>query len=182
MSLLSETHSMTKENRQPASRFCFVCGKENTQGLQMDFYNNSAKVWSVFTPQACHQSWPGIVHGGILSAVLDETMGRVAFLYDKWVQTGKLELKYRKPAHLGERLWVEAELVKDSGRAMEMKGLIKLESTGEVLAEASGLFIRIPDAQKQVLIDSLGEEFSAWEQWFAQTKNMAEFTDTHPVE
>jgi acyl-coenzyme A thioesterase PaaI-like protein len=161
---------MNSMNRQPASRFCFVCGKENTHGLQMDFYNDQTKVWATFTPQEYHQSWPGIVHGGILSAVLDETIARVAFIYDKWVQTAKLELKFRKPAPLGQELLVEAELVRDAGRAMEMKGLIKLQSSNEVLVEATGLFIRIPDREKQRLIESLGEEFAAWEAWFAQIR------------
>lgn len=166
----SEAYPMTSQNRQPASRFCFVCGRENSNGLQMNFFSDQYKVWAEFTPQDHHQSWPGIVHGGILSTVLDETIGRVAFLYDKWVQTGKLELKFRKPAPLGEALWVEAELIRDAGRAMEMKGLIKLKRTNEVLVEASGLFIRIPEQERQQLMASLGEEFSDWENWFAQTR------------
>jgi acyl-coenzyme A thioesterase PaaI-like protein len=159
--------------RQPASRFCFVCGKENTYGLQMDFFNDATKVWSTFTPQTHHQSWPGMVHGGILSAVLDETIARVAFLYDKWVQTGKLEVKFRKPAPLGEALYVEAELIRDAGRAMEMKGVIMLASTRDVIAEASGLFMRIPDSEKQRLMTTLGDEFSVWEAWFAQIRQIA---------
>ncbi len=165
---LATEYPMTLENRQPASRFCFVCGKENIHGLRMDFYCDATKVWAVFTPETHHQGWPGIVHGGILSTVLDEAIGRVAFLYDKWVQTGKLELKFRKPALLGEALWVEAELVRDAGRALEMKGVIKQANTGDVLAEASGLFIRIPEVEKQRLMASLGDEFAEWEGWFAQ--------------
>lgn len=164
--------STLPKNRQPASRFCFVCGKENTHGLQMDFYNDPIKVWATFIPQDHHQSWPGIVHGGILSAVLDETMARVAFIYDKWVQTGKLELKFRKPAPLGQQLLVEAELIRDAGRAMEIKGSIKSVLSHEVLVEASGLFMRIPDQERQRLMETLGDEFSAWEQWFAETRQV----------
>jgi acyl-coenzyme A thioesterase PaaI-like protein len=152
--------------KQPASRFCYVCGKENPLGLQLDFFNDEKSVWTEFTPDTFHQSWPGIAHGGILSAVLDETIGRAAFLHDKWVQTGKLEIRFRKPAPLGQTLLATAEILKDSGRAMEMAGTIRLKSSGDVIAEGSGLFIRLPDAEREKLIESLGGDFADWEAWF----------------
>lgn len=165
---------LEQSTRQPASKLCYVCGKENTYGLQLDFFNTDTKVWTIFTPEEHHQSWPGIVHGGILSTVLDETISRVAFLNDKWVQTGKLALKYRKPAPLYKPLLVEATILRDAGKVMELQGTIQNAETGELLTEASGLFIRIPDSERQRLMESLGDEFSGWEAWFAQMRQSTE--------
>ena len=160
---------MNLDRRQPASRFCFVCGKDNPQGLQLDFYQNETTVWTEFIPQEHHQSWPGMVHGGILTSVLDETTARVAFLYGKWAQTGKLEVRFRKPAPIGEPLRVEAMLEQDTGRAMKIRGSIRGSLTGDVLAEASGLFMPIPERQQQDLMTTLGDEFAAWKAWLSQT-------------
>jgi len=156
--------------RQPGSEYCFVCGLKNPIGLKLDFYNNRERVWTEFTPQEYHQGWPGVLHGGIITALLDETIGRVAFLYDKWVQTGKIEVKFRKPTPLGQKLLVTGELVRDVGRAMEMRGTVKLADSGEVLAEAIGLFIRMPDSARDEMARQLGGDFSVWEEWLAKNR------------
>jgi acyl-coenzyme A thioesterase PaaI-like protein len=110
------------------------------------------------------------VHGGILTAILDETIARAAFLNDKWVQTGKLEVRFRKPAPLEQTFVATAEIIKDSGRALEMAGTIRLKDSGETVAEASGLFIRLPESERLKLVDSLGEDFADWEAWFSQMR------------
>lgn len=171
MAMDIEEASLTNtDHRQPASRFCFVCGTENPAGLRLPFYNDNRIVWTEFIPPVTYQGWPGVLHGGIIAAVLDETIGRVSFLYDKWVQTGKLELKFRKPTPLGEPLRVQAELVKDSGRVLEMQGTLTLVKTGDLLAEASGLFLRIPEESRATLALQLGDEFDVWEEWLARNR------------
>lgn len=139
-------------------------------GLRLPFYNDHRVVWTEFTPPDTFQGWPGVLHGGIIAAVLDETISRVAFLYDKWVQTGKLELKFRKPAPLGEPLRVQAELIKDTGRVLEMRGTLTLVNTGALLTEASGLFLRIPNESRAALAQQLGNEFAIWEEWLARNR------------
>jgi acyl-coenzyme A thioesterase PaaI-like protein len=111
-----------------------------------------------------------VLHGGIITALLDETIGRVAFLYDKWVQTGKIEVKFRKPVPLDQKLLITGELVRDVGRAMEMRGQIKLAETGEVLSEAIGLFIRMPDSARDQMAQQLGGDFAVWEAWLAKNR------------
>ncbi|MEI7555947.1 PaaI family thioesterase [Candidatus Chlorohelix sp.] len=158
-------------SRQPASDFCFVCGRNNPAGLRLDFYNNKTQVWTEFTPTEYYQSWPGILHGGIITTLLDETISRVAFLYDKWVSTGKLEVKFRKPTPLGQKLRISGELVRDAGRAMEMRGRIQVIETGEITAEASGLFVRLPDATRHEIIKAVGGDFAEWEEWLAKNRH-----------
>ena len=62
---------------QNISRMCLVCGAENPAGLQGRFYElDGGELLGVFRPRQGHQSYPGRLHGGISSAVLDETIGR----------------------------------------------------------------------------------------------------------
>src|SRR5262245_22796343 len=132
--------------RQPRSALCFVCGVDNPHGLRLEFFDDEHKVYAEFTPAAHHQGWPGVLHGGIISALLDETIGRVAFLHDRWVQTAKLSIRFVRPAPLGQKLRASGRLVRDARRLMEMRGEIALADGGEVLAEATGTFVPLPDA------------------------------------
>ena len=68
--------------RQPTSRTCFMCGRENSYGLKMVWYNNleSNQVEAVITIPEQFNGYPGIAHGGIVAAILDETSGRAVML------------------------------------------------------------------------------------------------------
>lgn len=159
--------------RQPGSALCFVCGRENPHGLRVEFFDDGQTVFTEFTPGEHQQGWPGVLHGGIVSAVLDETIGRVAFLYDRWVQTAKLEVRFVKPAPLGQRLRAVGKLTRDARRLMEMDGQLVTAEGGEVLAEAKGTFVRIPDEMRDEMARRLGGDFAAWEQWLAMNRARA---------
>jgi acyl-coenzyme A thioesterase PaaI-like protein len=161
---------LSEPRRQPGSALCFVCGTQNPHGLGAVFFDNGRAVWTELTPADHHQGWPGVLHGGIASAVLDETIGRVAFLHDRWVQTARLTLRFVKPAPLGRALRATGELVRDSRRLMEMRGELRLADTGEVLASAEGTFVPLPDAARDALARELGGDFAAWERWLTAKK------------
>jgi acyl-coenzyme A thioesterase PaaI-like protein len=57
---------------------CFVCGIENPMGLKLKFYtDDKGRCIGRFQPPPEHQGYPGQLHGGLISTLLDETMGRV---------------------------------------------------------------------------------------------------------
>lgn len=159
--------------RQPGSALCFVCGTENPHGLGVTFFDDGQRVFTELTPAAHHQGWPGVLHGGIISAVLDETIGRVAFLHDRWVHTAKLALRYHKPAPLGQKLRAVGELARDGRRLMEMSGQLTIADTGEVLAEATGTFVPLSDELRDKLAVELGGDFAAWEAWLSKNRAAA---------
>ncbi|MBI4952476.1 MAG: PaaI family thioesterase [Myxococcales bacterium] len=159
--------------RQPGSALCFVCGTENPHGLGVTFYDDGAKVWSELTPAEHHQGWPGVLHGGIVSALLDETIGRVAFLHDRWVQTARLALRFVRPAPIGVTLRAEGRLTRDQRRLMHMQGVLVVAGTGTVLSEATGTFVPLPDAARDSLARQLGGDFAAWEQWLSENRARA---------
>ena len=77
---------------------CFVCGRENPVGLYMTFYDNGDnEVYSDYTVADHYQGYPGVVHGGIVAAMLDEAVGRVAMITDHhhFMMSVNLEVKLK---------------------------------------------------------------------------------------
>ncbi|HEX9015178.1 MAG TPA: PaaI family thioesterase [Chloroflexota bacterium] len=147
---------MTREiTRQPGSRSCFVCGRENPIGLKVEFYQDGNQVVTHFTPGPEHQGYPDRMHGGIASTLLDETVGRAGFIYGFWTFTVDFHVKYRKPIPLGQEITVIGEMTKDRGRAIEAKGEIRL-ADGSVAMEANGLFFKIKPDEFRRLEEMVG--------------------------
>lgn len=144
-------------DKQPNSRMCFVCGIHNPIGLHLAFYTqDDGSVMARFTPREEHQGYPGHLHGGLASALLDEVLGRV--LIDSWAVTGRLEIRFRQPVPLDQELTVVGWLAHSRSRAYEAQGEIRL-AEGSVLVEASGLYIRIPDEQ----VEKAKSELDFWQ-------------------
>ena len=144
--------------QQQDSNACFVCGKHNPHGLKLDFYEIDGRVETTITPSVEHQGWPGYVHGGILFSVLDETIGRVGFTIGVWAMSGRVEIRYREPAPIGQPLRVVGTLVRDRGRALELQGFAQLLD-GTVVAEATGLDMRVPEPLRETLERQIAEGF-----------------------
>src|SRR5947209_5465879 len=83
---------------------CYVCGQQNDSGLRTVFRQEGDRIVTTFTGDERHQGYPGVVHGGILASILDETLGRTALFERAWVMTGRLEGRNRSPAKIGDEL------------------------------------------------------------------------------
>ncbi len=75
--------------KQPNSSFCFVCGLENVAGVKVRFYetiaaDGVAEILARFSGQPCHLGYPGRMHGGVLTGVLDETIARAINYGQVW--------------------------------------------------------------------------------------------------
>lgn len=133
--------------KQPSSRMCFVCGRENSIGLHMHFFADAdGCVYADYVPREEEQGYPGVVHGGLLTTMLDELIGRTAIASDLWCMTAKLEVRFKKPVPLGAPLKLKGEITKKSGRLLEGHGEIRLID-GSLAVEARGTYLRIPDQQ-----------------------------------
>ncbi|MFQ6057252.1 MAG: PaaI family thioesterase [Anaerolineae bacterium] len=142
--------------KQPNSRMCFVCGMENPIGLKLFFYENEqGQVIAHFTPREEHQGYPEVMHGGLVTALLDEIMGRVAIGRELWMVTAKMEVKFRHPVPIGQPLTLVGEATRLRGRIMQARGEIRLED-GTVAAEAQGICVRLPDEEIQRLQGQIG--------------------------
>jgi uncharacterized protein (TIGR00369 family) len=129
---------------QNISRMCFVCGCENKVSLHAHFWSLAdGRICAEFVAQDIHQSYPGRVHGGVVSAILDETIGRVIQV-EQPVEFGvtiDLSVKYRKPVPIGEPLKVVASLTKLTARIFEGEGQLLL-SDGSVAAQGFARYYR----------------------------------------
>lgn len=147
-----------KMQQQPDSNACFVCGRGNPSGLKLEFFEVEGHVETTFTPGPEHQGWPGYLHGGILYTVLDETIGRVGFTVGAYVMSGRVEIRYRQPAPINATLRIVGSLVRDRGRALELQGFAQLDD-GMVVAEATGLYMRVPEELRASLQKQIDEGF-----------------------
>jgi acyl-coenzyme A thioesterase PaaI-like protein len=143
---------------QPNSLDCFVCGVENESGLRARFQNDGPGRVRVET-RICkqHQGYPGIAHGGVLAALLDETMGRVLLTQDdtRFFFTAKMELRYKSNVPLETDLVISGRLLKDRGRTAMVEGDITLPD-GTRAVEATATMFQIPPEELQVDVDALG--------------------------
>jgi acyl-coenzyme A thioesterase PaaI-like protein len=121
--------------------WCFGCGQDNPAGLKLKFTNENGRYSAGFTPRREHQGYGGMVHGGIIAALLDEAMGDYVYeLTRQKAFTARLELRYRQAAPIGRPLTVAASVERRKGRLYEMKGEIFLDD-GLLAAEAKGKII-----------------------------------------
>jgi acyl-coenzyme A thioesterase PaaI-like protein len=142
--------------KQPNSQKCFVCGMENPIGLKLFFYEDGeGRVRATFTPRDEHQGYPGVLHGGIAAAVLDEVLGRVAVGRGVWLMTARLEMRYRQTIPLGQQLTVVGEVVRETHRLMEASGELRL-ADGSVAATATATFLPVPEEKVKGMEEAAG--------------------------
>ena len=115
-------------------------------GLQLVFYlNENRQVESQMEIPDQFQGYPGVIHGGIVATILDESIARAATATDpnRIMLTGKLTTRYRKPAPVGRPLRAVGEVIRDRGRMVECASYL-YDQDGELLAQAEGLMIDVP--------------------------------------
>lgn len=114
---------------------CFACGKKNPIGLKLEFREEDNQYITVFTPGEEHQGYPGITHGGITAAVLDEVCARFIYAQGKIAFTAAINVRYRKGIPIGKQVTFISRIIRHRGRLYEVSGRAILED-GSVAAEA----------------------------------------------
>ena len=115
--------------KQYTTDHCFICGEKNVAGLQMRFYETpDRQCVGIFTGRPEHCSYPGRMHGGVISAILDETVGRAAELENPGTfgVTTTLTVTFRRPVPLGVELCCVGWLTQNKPRMFEGVGKILL--------------------------------------------------------
>ena len=131
--------------------WCFACGRQNPAGLHLDLAVSTDRAEARYTGDRRHQGYDGALHGGIVTALLDETMGWAIFHQGIWGVTGRIAVTFRQPVPVGEELRVTGEIVRERSRGIETRGAVRRASDDTVLAEAEALFLRMPEERRAVL-------------------------------
>lgn len=136
-----------KQFQDEYDHWCFACGKQNPQGLHLQFAEEGEEYVTRFTPEPWQQGYPGIMHGGLISTLLDEVMGR--YLWQKGITAPTVELtvRFRRPVPIQESVEVRGRIVEQKGRKFEMEARLILHSSGEVAATAIGKFLQIKEGR-----------------------------------
>lgn len=159
---------------------CFGCGRNNPIGLKMRFSWDGQAVSSEFVPNECHQGWWGIVHGGIICAVLDEVVGNVAVYEGLDAVTGKIEVRIRRPVKVGEHLKLTGRLTRKTRKLAEAEAMAR-DTQDAVVAEATAVLYIVRDRGSEgngpkaviwdmdgVIVDTASIHYGAWRDAFAR--------------
>ena len=138
--------------KQPNSKMCFICGLENPIGLHLHIYETEpGAVKSTYLAPDHFQGYPGVLHGGIVAAIVDEIAGRSLMGSDpmnpRFMFTAKMEVKYRKNVPVGKELKIIGKAGKSRGKSAEAWAGIYDVETNELLAEGNVLLIDVPSEQ-----------------------------------
>ena len=128
---------------KPLKRYdqCFVCGDKNPVGLNVEFYQENGKATGEYVAQDHFQGYKDILHGGILSTLLDEVMIKSILAQDILTVTCEIKVRFKKPVRIGQRLLLEGRPTGGKGKIILAEGEIR-DETGEVVATAEGKFFR----------------------------------------
>jgi len=126
--------------KQRNSRMCIMCGLDNSAGVRAPFYSmEDGSVVTKFSYREEHQSYPGRVHGGLITAMLDELGLRALWSKEggefTYGVTLSLETKYRRPVPYGVTLYGRGVVVKESGNFLTSECKLSDEN-GKTLATA----------------------------------------------
>jgi len=135
---------------------CFACGDRNPHGLHMRFELDGEGVLARYQPREADQGFPGVLHGGVLVTLLDESMAWAMWARSRALGvTAKMETRYRRPVPPDGELQVRARVTAQRGRRIEVESHIAAPD-GERLVESTALFMRLPPEEEARIARVLG--------------------------
>ena len=124
----------------PLNPACFVCGEENPHGLHLGFQTEGRRAFARWTPCVGSESYKGVIHGGIISSVLDEAMSKAIISGGDEAYTADLRIRFRRKICVGDVVLVNGWVVSVEKRRIQAEASIMSEE-GEERAHAWGVFL-----------------------------------------
>jgi len=127
---------------RPQSR-CIVCGPDNPRGLKLKFAtDDDGGVSAEWETSIEFEGYNGVLHGGIISLLLDEAMAKAVIARDWLAMTVELKTRYRHHVTTGERLRIEGRVVERRKRRILTEASVCTVG-GEERARATGIFLAV---------------------------------------
>lgn len=150
---------MNRAHKLPNSAHCFACGVHNDFGLKLEFYadGEGGAVCEYSVPRH-FESYPGVVNGGVVAAMLDEMAIRAFLVEDpnRLMYTARLTTRYRQHVPVEQPLRLTGKATKDRGRRAEAEAKL-FGPDGELLAEADALMVELkPEELQATNLDAWG--------------------------
>jgi len=128
-----ESYGMNEYDR------CFACGQANPWGLKLIFHQDKNGVWADVVFHKNYEGYPDIVHGGIVTTVLDEAMAKAVLARGVVAYTAELRVRLKKKAVPGEKYRVYGRLISSRRNLYELEAVLRKGE--EVIAEAHARFL-----------------------------------------
>jgi uncharacterized protein (TIGR00369 family) len=127
-------------------KICFGCGSDNEIGLKLklEFDDDTKTAFGEYAAHELLEGLPNIIHSGIVSAILDETMITVNKYLEVMAITSEITVRYLQPAFINENLYIRGWFVKKSKRVIENRAEIENEM-GKIVARAKGKYIEVDE-------------------------------------
>jgi acyl-coenzyme A thioesterase PaaI-like protein len=126
------------------NQYCFICGHRNPVGLKatmkVDREGKSAACTLVIPSE--YQGWKDMVHGGIISALLDEVCVYAGMTVSASVVTGELKTRFRKPVPVEQEVTVSARVTNQVRRTVLVEAQLTMEGIVLASAEAKLVIVR----------------------------------------
>ncbi len=139
------------ENYKYYSDNCFVCGKNNIDGLHLKIEKLDSKALIKGKIDKKFQSFKEIVHGGIISLIIDEVLWYAFYFNGIVTVTRKLEITFKRPLKTDAEFtcmgWINRKLEEKL-----FEGLANIEDEGGLIASAKGTFYVKEDLKDQIVI------------------------------
>jgi acyl-coenzyme A thioesterase PaaI-like protein len=146
---MSQTLSMEKTDAPLHARIqpaCFVCGQDNGRGLRIRFEcDGRGETTASWTPEPAFEGFEGIVHGGVVSTVLDEAMSKAVAASGAEALTAELRVRFRRHVATGESYRVRGWVVRRARRLIETEAFLTA-ADGTEHAHAWARFLVLPKA------------------------------------
>jgi len=131
--------------KQENAHDCFVCGLDNSSGLKASYFElDDESVVGIAIAQSIHQSYTNTVHGGVITALLDETMGRAIKVFEPetWGVTVEINVTFKAPVPYDSQLIITGRIAANTGKIFTGEGELIL-ADGTVAAVATGTFYKM---------------------------------------
>ena len=131
--------------KQENAHDCFVCGLDNSSGLKTTYFElEDETVVGIAVAQSIHQSYTNTVHGGVITALLDETIGRAIKVFEPetWGVTVEINVTFKAPVPYDSQLIITGRITENNGKLFFGEGELILPD-GTVAALGTGTFYKM---------------------------------------
>jgi acyl-coenzyme A thioesterase PaaI-like protein len=122
---------------------CFVCGPSHPLGLRIRYAPRAdGSMAAHWTPDRNWEGFPGIVHGGIVSTILDEAMSKAVAASGHKALTAELKVRFRRPVPLDREVAIRGWILDRRKRRIRTEAIVT-GADGEELGHAWGVFLTV---------------------------------------
>jgi acyl-coenzyme A thioesterase PaaI-like protein len=137
----------------PMTENCYVCGPRNAGGLHVTFaVEEGGGSRGVYTARVEHCGWPGLLHGGVAFALMDEALAWALYFQGLYGVTARVETRFRQPVGIGTRLIIRAWTLDRRRRLVNARSEMRLDADdGLLVAEAdAAMYLQDIDVIKNI--------------------------------